>query len=346
MMIKKGEKSARRPTLADVAKTAGVSIATASKALNGRTQVKAETRDRVIKAAEELSFRPNALAQQLQRGRSGAIGLVTHDLEGRFSIPILMGAEDEAGTGEVSVLLCDARGDKLRERYHVQALLGRRVDGLIVVGARPDVRPSLGQLPVPVVYAYAPSDDPADMSEVCDNVEAGRLVAQHLLARGRRRIAIVSGDESYGAARERVQGALEVRSDAGLEPAGGRAVYGSWDEAWGRTAVETIVGMQADVDAVICGSDQIARGALDTLREHRLRVPEDVAVTGHDNWEVIVAHSRPRLTSVDMNLEALGRRAAARLFAAIEERPSPGVEKVSPRIVERDSTRGYHKVSE
>ncbi len=345
-MVADADSMPRRATLADVAREAGVSIATASKALNGRRQVREETRQKVILAAEQLAFRPNVIARQLQRGRSGTVGLVTHDLEGRFSIPILMGAEDEAGTGEVSVLLCDARGDKLRERYHVQALLGRRVDGLIVVGARPDVRPSLGQLPVPVVYAYAPSDDPADMSEVCDNVEAGRLVAQHLLARGRRRIAIVSGDESYGAARERVQGALEVLADAGLEPAGGRAVYGSWDEAWGRTAVETIVGMQSDVDAVICGSDQIARGALDTLREHRLRVPEDVAVTGHDNWEVIVAHSRPRLTSVDMNLEELGRRAAARLFDAIEGRPSPGVESIPPRLVGRDSTRGYHLAGE
>src|SRR5690606_40778957 len=236
-MTADAESSARRPILADVARLAGVSIATASKALNGREQVREETRQKVILAAEQLSFRPNVLARQLQQGRSGAVGLVPHDLEGRFSIPILLGAEDEAGTGEVSVLLCDARGDKLRERYHVQALLGRRVDGLIVVGARPDVRSSLGRLPVPVVYAYAPSDDPEDMSEICDNVEAGRLVAEHLLARGRRRIAIVSGDESYGAARERVQGATEALAAAGLEPVGGRAVYGSWDEAWGRTAV-------------------------------------------------------------------------------------------------------------
>lgn len=344
-MTADAESSARRPILADVARLAGVSIATASKALNGREQVREETRQKVILAAEQLSFRPNVLARQLQQGRSGTVGLVTHDLEGRFSIPILMGAEDEAGTGEVSVLLCDARGDKLRERYHVQALLGRRVDGLIVVGARPDVRPSLGGLPVPVVYAYAPSADSRDMSQVSDNVEAGQRVAEHLIARGRRRIAIVGGEESYGAARERVEGATRALAAAGLEPLGGQASYGSWDEAWGRTAVETVIATHPDVDAVICGSDQIARGALDILREHGMRVPEDVAVTGHDNWEALVAHSRPELTSVDMNLEELGRRAAARLFAAIEGRPSPGVEAVSPRLVERASTRGYHQGS-
>ncbi|WP_127571591.1 LacI family DNA-binding transcriptional regulator [Georgenia faecalis] len=345
-MTADAELAPRRPTLADVARAAGVSVATASKALNGRRQVREETRQRVVHAAEELAFRPNVLARQLQKGRSGTIGLVTHDLEGRFSIPTLMGAEDEAGNGEVSVLLCDARGDTLRERYHVQALLGRRVDGLIIVGARPDVRPSLGRLPVPVVYAYAPSEDPDDMSQVCDSVEAGALVAEHLVARGRRRIAVVAGDESYGAARDRVEGATRALARAGLEPAGGRALFGSWDEAWGRTAVETILGLLPDVDAVICGSDQIARGALDTLREHGRRVPEDVAVTGHDNWEVIVAHSRPRLTSVDMNLEELGRRAAARLFAAIEGHPSRGIESVSPRLVARDSTRGFYTLAD
>ncbi|WP_371744531.1 LacI family DNA-binding transcriptional regulator [Georgenia sp. TF02-10] len=328
-----------------MARIAGVSVATASKALNGRRQVREETRQRVVAAAEELAFRPNALAQQLKKGRSGAIGLITHDLEGRFSIPTLLGAEDEAGSGEVSVLLCDARGDKIRERYHVQALLGRNVDGLIIVGARPDVRPSLGRLPVPVVYAYAPSEDPQDMSQVSDNVQAGVLVAEHLLSRGRRRIAVITGDETYSAARERARGAMGALVAAGVEPLDGQAFFGSWDEAWGRDGMETILGKHPDLDAVICGSDQIARGVLDTLREHDLRVPEDVAVTGHDNWGVMVEHSRPQLTSVDMNLEEVGRRAAARLFAAIQGRPSPGVEKALCKLVPRESTRGFHTLT-
>src|SRR5215210_1795494 len=109
-------------TLVEVARLAGVSVATASKALNGRSQVRAETRQRVI------------------------------------------------GAGEVAVFLCDARGDAIREQHHVRALLGRRVDGLIVVGSRTDPRRSLGrELPVPVVYAYAPSQDPEDLSIVPDN---------------------------------------------------------------------------------------------------------------------------------------------------------------------------------
>lgn len=328
----------RRPaTLSDVARLAGVSVATASKSLNGRQQVKAETRERVLSAAEQLSFSPNVLARNLLSGRSGAIGLVTHDLEGRFSIPTLMGAEDAAGTGKTSVLLCDARGDALREQYHVQALLGRRVDGLMIVGARPDPRPSLGSLPVPVVYAYAPSEDPGDMSVVTDNVLGGRQVGEHLIACGRTRIAVVTGDPSYGAAHDRVAGVRAALDAAGV-PITGEPLYGAWTEEWGRTAASLVLAQHPDVDAIVCGSDHIARGVLDHLRESGRRVPEDVAVTGHDNWEILALNARPQLTSVDMNLEEVGRRAAALLFDAIEGTVRSGTEVVPSRLVPRGST--------
>lgn len=325
-------------TLADVARLARVSTATASKALNGREQVRHETRERVISAAEQLDFRPNSIAQHLASGRSGTIGLITHDLEGRFSIPTLMGAEDAAGTGRVSVLLCDARGDAIREQYHLQALLARRVDGLIVVGARPDPRPSLGPLPVPVVYAYAPSEDPADASLVSDNVSGGRLVVEHLLSLGRTRVALVAGDASYGAARDRVSGAIGALDEAGISPLGGEALFGAWTEEWGRTAGAAVLSRFPEVDAIVCGSDLIARGVLDSLRELGRDVPRDVAVTGHDNWDLLAQGARPTLTSVDMNLEELGRRAASRLFHAMAGDPSTGTELVPCRLVARGST--------
>lgn len=330
--------SQKVPTLADVARLAGVSIATASKALSGRHHVRMETREKVLSAAEQLSFRPNVLARHLLSGRSGTIGLVTHDLDGRFSIPTLMGAEDAAGTGKVSVFLCDARGDALREQYHVQALLGRRVDGLIVVGARPDPRPSLGKLPVPVVYAYAPSVDPTDMSLVSDSYAGGRMAAEHLVICARRRIAVVMGDRTYGAATERVEGATDLLREKGLEPLGGEALFGAWSEEWGRSATRMVLAHHPDVDAVLCGSDQIARGALDSLREAGRTVPDDVAVIGYDNWEVLATNARPPLTSIDLNLEELGRRAAARLFEAIDGNETPGVESVPCRLIPRGST--------
>ena len=207
----------RAATLSDVARLAGVSVATASKALNGRNHVHVQTRERVLEAAARLSFSPNSLARGLLAGRTGTVGLLTSDLVGRFSLPILMGAEDAFGAGQVSVFLCDARGDAIRERHHVRALLGRRVDGLIVVGSSTDPRPPLADsVDVPVVYAYAPSEHPEDLSIVPDNVGAGRMAVEHLIACGRTRIAHISGDRHYSAARDRVDGVRAALEEAGV----------------------------------------------------------------------------------------------------------------------------------
>jgi LacI family transcriptional regulator len=188
------------------------------------------------------------------------------------------------------------------------------------------------------VYSYAPSLDPGDMSLTSDNVTAGRLVAEHLLACGRSRIAIVTGDPGYGAAHDRVAGATAVLAEHGLAPLGGEALFGTWSEEWGWSATRMAVAQHPDLDAVLCGSDQVARGALDALREAGRDVPGDVAVTGHDNWEILATNARPPLTTIDMNLEELGRRAAARLFDAIDGTTAPGVELVPCRLVPRGST--------
>jgi LacI family transcriptional regulator len=328
----------RQVTLRDIAQLAGVSVATASKAINGKAEVSPDTRRRVLEVAERLSFTPNALARAILDGHTGTVGLLTHDLEGRFSLPILMGAEDAFGAGRASVLLCDSRGDAIREQHHLSTLLGRRVDGLIVVGSQTDARPPLGRdLPVPVVYTYAPSADPADASVVPDNVTAGRIAVEHLLATGRRRIAHVSGDITYAAATDRAAGADAALADAGLERVG-PVRYGSWSEAWGRSTAAAL--LDQDVDAVVCGSDQIARGVLDALHDRGVRVPDDVAVIGFDNWEPMIAGCRPALTSIDMNFQLMGRRAAERLFASQEGRDPGGVETITPRVIVRESTGG------
>lgn len=337
--VGQAESRTRPTTLRDVAQLAGVSVATVSKSLNNREHVRAETRERVLMAAEKLRFAPNSLAQGLLAGRTGTVGLLTSDMEGRFSLPVLMGAEDAFGAGSNSAFLCDARGDAIREQHHIRALLGRRVDGLIVVGDKTDPRPSLGQdLPVPVVYAYAPSDDPNDISVVSDNVQAGAIAAEHVISCGRSRIAYIAGDRTYAAARDRVSGAVEALRRADLELLGGEALYGAWTEEWGRGAMRTLNARFPDVDAVLCGSDQIARGALEALRDLGRSVPYDVAVMAHDNWEPIATQARPPLSTIDMQLELLGRRAAELLFDAIRGDFHPGVHAVSTRLITRGST--------
>src|SRR6267154_2209520 len=141
-------------TISDVARLAGVSPGTVSKALNGRGALSLGTIARIQQAAEQLGYQPNALARGLLAGRSFTVGLITTDSFGRFSIPVMLGVEDALGAGQISVFLCDGRGDPIREQHYIRTLLARRVDGIIVTGRRADPRqPIATGLPVPVVYA-------------------------------------------------------------------------------------------------------------------------------------------------------------------------------------------------
>ena len=127
-------------TINDVAALAGVSISTVSKAVNGRSGLSQETRDRVLAAASQLGFQPSPIARGLLVSRSYTVGLITSDSFGRFTIPVMLGAEDALGRGQMSVLLCDGRGDSIREDHYVRTLLSRKVDGIIVTGRRTDER--------------------------------------------------------------------------------------------------------------------------------------------------------------------------------------------------------------
>jgi LacI family transcriptional regulator len=347
------ERRPRRATIRDVAESAGVSIGTASKALNGQGRLRAETIDRVLRAAQALGFAPNALAKALLAGRSFTVGLITTDSFGRFSIPVMLGAEDALGTGQVSVFMCDTRDDPERERRYVEMLWARRVDGLIVTGRRIEPRPPVRTLPgIPVVYAMtqpgpAPGggDDPGVSGEggsagavLPDDEGGGFAAVSHLLAIGRRRIAHVAGPERFLAARLRARGFSSALASAGLEPCG-EIRFGEWSEQWGREAAGLLLADRPD--AIVCGSDQIARGVADTLRAVGRRVPDDVALVGFDNWLPMVMGALPPLTSVDPCLEEVGRVAATRLLAAIGGEQDAAVQRVPVRLAVRESTGGY-----
>lgn len=335
----------RRPgsvTLTDVARLAGVSVATASKALNGRAEVAPATRGRVTEAAEKLQFQPNALARGLISGRSHTIGLLTDtdELGGRFAIPILLGVENALGNEQLSVLLCDARGDPIRRQHYVRTLLARRVDGFIVVGASNDVHPSLtGDIPVPVVHVYGESTDPDDLSILADDAGGARLAVEHLLSLDRRRIAHITGPAGYRAARDRVTALCAVLAEAGLSLVG-EPLYGEWSQGWGRHAARHLLATHPDVDAIFCGSDQVAAGVTQALTDCGKRIPDDIAVVGYDNWEIFAADCRPPLTTVDLNLRQLGATAVEHLFAALDGRPRSGVVRQPGRLVVRGSTAG------
>ncbi|GAA1558019.1 LacI family DNA-binding transcriptional regulator [Dactylosporangium maewongense] len=326
-------------TLTDVAKLAGVSVATASKALNARDEVAPATRRRVQQAAEELSFQPNVLARGLISGNTRTIGLLTDELSAaRFAIPVLLGAENALGNEQMSVLLCDARGDAIRRQHYIRTLLARQVDGFIILGDANDLRPSLTRsIPVPVVYAYCESDDPADLSVVADDAGGAHLAAEHLVSLGRRRIAHITGDHGYRAARDRALAFASGLSSAGLSLVG-EPLFGQWSQRWGRHATSRLLASHPDIDAIFCGNDQIASGVTEALRDLGRTCPDDVAVVGYDNWEVFATECRPPLTTVDLNLEQLGATAVRHLFAALDGDHHSGVVRQPGRLVVREST--------
>jgi LacI family transcriptional regulator len=329
----------RRPTIRDVAAQAGVSIGTASKALNGQGKLRAATRERVAAAARELGFAPNVLAKALLAGRTYTVGLITTDSFGRFSIPVMLGAEDALGAGQISVFMCDTRDDPARERQYLDMLLSRRVDGLIVTGRRIEPRPSIGvALGIPVVYAMTQSLDTDEPAVLPDDYGGGQLAARHFLQSGRTRVGHITGPERFLAARKRASGFCEAVASAGGSFSPNDVLYGEWSERWGREGAHILLRAAPDVEAIFCGSDQIARGVADTLRLLGRQVPQDIALIGFDNWTPMALGSDPPLTSIDMCLEDVGRTAAEHLLAAINDSPTHGVHIVPCRLVVRDST--------
>jgi LacI family transcriptional regulator len=330
----------RDVTITQVARAAGVSISTVSKALNGTGTIGEATRSRVLEVARALDFRPNSLARSLHTGLSKTVGLISNDNFGRFTMPILEGLEAELQSDGVAVFMCNATDDPELERRHVESLLAKRVDGLIVTARRSDHRPTMDLKPmrIPVIYVFAQPEDTEALVLVPDDQGGALLATEHLLRLGRKRILHITGPARFEAVRLRLAGYRAALAQAGRGE--GLCLNGSWSEEWGREAVARLLAKGARPDGLVCGNDQIARGAADALREAGLSVPTDVAVIGFDNWSVMTEASRPPLTSVDMNLTELGREAARRLMRMIDGETQGGVVRRPCSLVMRGSCGG------
>ncbi len=331
------------PTIRDLARIAGVSIGTVSKALNDGGRLSKDTREKVLRIAREIGYRPNDLAQSLHRAKSRTIGIISNDSFGRFTFPIVEALEERLAEERIAVFMCNATDDPGRERQHLDQLLGKRVDGLVVTARRADKRPPIGPLVhgLPVVYVFSQADDPYGLSLLPDDEGGAALAVEHLARLGRRRIAHVTGPEHFEAVRLRRNGYLSALSAAGLPAIDGFYLAGVWSEAWGREAADRIFANRLGrPDALFCGNDQIARGLADALRERGVGVPDDVAIVGFDNWDVMVLATRPPLTSVDMNLKALGREAGDRLIDMMSGKRMSGVSRRPCSLVVRQSSGG------
>jgi LacI family transcriptional regulator len=331
------------PTIRDVARLAEVSIGTVSKALNANGRLQQETRDKVLRIASEIGYRPNDLAQSLHRAKSRTIGIISTDSFGRFTFPIVEALEERLAAERIAVFMCNATDDLERERQHLDQLLRKRVDGLVVTARRADKRPPVGKFVhgLPIVYVFSQADDPDTLSLLPDDEGGAALAVEHLAGLGRKRIAHITGPEHFEAVRLRKAGYLSALRAAGLPEIDGFYLPGVWSEAWGRDAIARLLdSIDTRPDALFCGNDQIARGAADALRERGLSVPGDVAIVGFDNWEVMTLAARPPLTSIDMNLKALGREAGELLMEMIGGKRISGVRRRPCSLVVRESSAG------
>ena len=332
----------RRVTLQDIADASSVSLSTVSRALNGQGDISEDTRRSIIAAARSLGYEKTPeIPEKTAVDSSITIGLMTDAAEERFSpFQLVRGAEDMFTSYDASVLLCTSRADPLRERHYIDTLIEHDVDGLIVVGLTTNQRRSISaEVSIPVVYAFCKSDDVADCSYIPDDVAGGEVVTEHMISMGRRHIAHITGPRNYLSATERHSGFSNMMAEAGLEPAG-EPMYGPWwTQQWGRRAARMLLTAHPEIDGIVCGNDQIATGAIEAAMQMGRKVPEDVSVTGYDNWSIFSEDFMVPLTTMDMNLRTIGQKAALTVYDMLSGNETPtGQIKIAPQLMIREST--------
>lgn len=308
-----------RNTMYDVARQAGVSVATVSRCFSGRGPVGAQTRQRIERVAEELRFVPNRAAQSLRAVRTHTLGVVVPDLHGAFFSELLRGLDQAARAQRYHLLVAGSHGSQDDIRAALRSMSGR-VDGLVVMS--PDVSASTVEANLPPrlpVVLLGGRDGQAyqDLDTLgIDNRAGARAMMQHLLGLGHRRIAYIAGAHSNHDAAERLRAYRETMADTGLST-DGLVFEGDFTEAAGYRYGERLAGLDQPPTAVFAANDATAIGAISALRACGRRVPTDMAVVGFDDIP-LARYVSPPLTSVHVPISELGTRAVERLGSAIE----------------------------
>jgi DNA-binding LacI/PurR family transcriptional regulator len=327
------------PTLEDVARVAGVSRATVSRVVNGGTLVAAKTTEAVREAIEELGYHPNRAARSLVTRRTGVIAVVVPETDERvFSDPFFPqayhGALQAFAEPDVQVVLAMAQPGDGPARM-VRYLDSGHVDGAIIVSHHgPALGIALAKSWQPVVFVGDP-EAPGVYYVDLDNAEAARVATRHLIERGARRIATITGPLDMGSARSRLRGFQEAMTAAGLDP--------SWYVEGGYTAksgllVEQLLAEHPDIDGLFAANDLMAVTAMQVIQQTGRRVPEDVRIIGFDD-AAIAQQCTPQLTSMT-NPAAENTRSAAEMLIELLAGGTPESPRMMPpsRLVVRAST--------
>ncbi|MER5866811.1 LacI family DNA-binding transcriptional regulator [Kitasatospora sp. NPDC002040] len=332
-----------RPTLEEVAALAGVGRGTVSRVVNGSPRVSEKAREAVNAAIAELGYVPNRAARTLVTSRTDSIALVVPEAETRlFSEPyfsdIISGVSAELAETDMQLLLILVRNQRERERLSAY-LTAQRVDGVLLVSVhQDDPLPSLLEsLEIPSVLAGRRGDLEPLSYVHADNAGGARMAVRHLLRRGCRQVATITGPLDMEGARARLAGYRQALEEAGMPYLEDLVGPADFTEEGGKLAMRELLERRPAVDAVFCASDVMAAGAMQVLRAAGRRVPDDVAVIGFDD-SIVARHTEPAMTSVRQPIEEMGRTMARLLLEEIAEQGRARRQVVlATELVVRDS---------
>jgi DNA-binding LacI/PurR family transcriptional regulator len=330
------------PTIHDVARRAGVSIATVSRVLNGTARVKDDRIQRVHAAVEALKYQPNRSARTLRVRRSNVIGLLVSNIDNPFFTALVHGVETVAQRAGFSVILANTGEVFERERQCVEVLCAEQVAGAIVVPTRDNHRTMrlFKEHGIPVVTVDRRIDDRTIDSIVVDNVRGAHDAVTHLIGNGYRRIGMITGPQSTTTGRERFEGYRQALLDAGISPDPALERYGTFKQESGREMAEELLSLQPPPDALFVANNLMTLGALEAIYARNLRIPADLAIVGFDEmpWAALASIS---LTTVSQPVYELGSTAALRLFQRLHD-PGPFTRQnivLMPTLCVRGSSR-------
>ncbi|MFC6015789.1 LacI family DNA-binding transcriptional regulator [Plantactinospora solaniradicis] len=342
-------RAGRPAVMTDVARLAGVSHQTVSRVINGHPRVRPETRDRVVRAMAELSYRPNAMARGLASRRSRVLGVVSFDTILFGPASTLLGIERAAraagyGVSIVTLEKVDRRG----VLSAVEALDGQGVDGVIIIAPQMAAAAALHSLPQGMVAVAVEAGQDSGLPSVSvDQVTGARLAVRHLLELGHRTVWHVSGPSDWLEARDRITGWRQSLEEVGA--AVPPIIAGDWSARSGYAAGTALAG-NPDVTAVFVANDQMALGLLRALHERGVRVPADISVVAFDDIPE-AEFMLPPLTTVRQDFDEVGRRGmatllrllgstehGARLTAVLPTAVMATTTPIEPTLVVRQST--------
>lgn len=325
-------------SIKDVAKEANVSIATVSRVLNDIDVVNQETKQRVLDAIEKLDYRPNILARSLKTQRSSTIGIIIPDISNSLYPEIVRGAEDLASIYNYNIMLCNTDLDKEREKESFNILREKMVDGIIYMGDSldADIKAAIKNSGVPVVSIGTMDDEDEVPSIGIDSYGATKEAVEYLLSLGDKNIAYIGYNRETALEHEKIYaGYRDAMNNVGLLKE--ELIYrGNLKYEEGIIGINHIIENHK-VDGVVCGSDQMAIGVINALREKGIRVPEDVNVIGFDNI-ALAAVFYPKLTTVSRPLYDMGSVGMRLLIKLVNKLPiEESYYRLPYDIVKRDS---------